>query len=86
MQEIRPGGAAPGQDRAGERAAGDATRVGEAARPQTVFEARREEMPAAHPDPHIAFCAGKAFAGRQPLGIDTRRYCLSEADGSLWLI
>jgi len=35
----------------------------EAARQRKVFEARREELLAAHPGRHIAVCAGEAFAG-----------------------
>jgi len=52
LQEVRPEGAAG-------RHGGDA----EAARQRGIFEARREELLAAHPDMYIAVCAGEVFAG-----------------------
>jgi len=69
LQEARAGGRDVGRkggagepDWAEEYRAEVARGERDAARQQGIFEARREELLAAHPGKHIAVCAGEVFA------------------------
>jgi len=52
------------------RNAEDARRLEETARQRGIFEARREELLAAHPGKHIAVCAGEVFTAGTATRLD----------------